>query len=124
MKIEKLWIKAMDFGSKMGCHQRADRSFYIKGYQFPVCVRCTGIIRSSFVGYIIYFTQKIGVLCGVILCIPMIIDGVIQYLGIKESTNLRRFLTGLIGGVGLVIIRLNMYEKIIKLVCNTKRKRL
>lgn len=113
MKTEELWIKTMDFGSKMGCHQRADRSFYVKGYQFPVCARCTGIVLSTSIGYILYVVKKIRLVCGVILCIPMIIDGGIQYLGIKESTNLRRFLTGLLGGIGLAIVRLNIYGKII-----------
>lgn len=122
MKIEDLWIKAMDFGSKMGCHQRADRSFYIKGYQFPVCARCTGIVLSTLMGYILYSIKKIRLICGVILCIPMIIDGGIQYLGIKESTNSRRFLTGLLGGVGLAIVRLNIYIKIIRMILKMKNR--
>ena len=113
--MDDLWIKAMDFGAKMGCHQRADRSFYIKGYQLPICARCTGIVLSSPIGYILYFGKKIRLMCGIALCLPMIIDGGIQYLGIKESTNFRRFLTGLLGGIGLSTIRLNVYVKIINM---------
>ena len=25
-----------------GCHQRPERSFFVKGYQMPVCARCEG----------------------------------------------------------------------------------
>lgn len=110
----------MDFGAKMGCHQRADRSFYIRGYQLPVCARCTGIVCSSPIGYILYFSKKIRLMSGLVLCLPIIIDGSIQYLGIKESTNLRRFFTGLLGGIGLTTIRLNVYRIIIRTICNIK----
>lgn len=35
--------------------------------------------------------------------IPVAIDGVTQYFGPRESTNPLRFITGFIGGVGLII---------------------
>ena len=38
-----------------------------------------------------------------VLMIPVAIDGVTQYFGPRESTNSLRFVTGFIGGVGLII---------------------
>ena len=38
-----------------------------------------------------------------ILMIPVAVDGVTQYFGPRESTNNLRFITGLIGGIGLII---------------------
>ena len=38
-----------------------------------------------------------------ILMIPVAIDGVTQYFGPRESTNNLRFVTGFIGGIGLII---------------------
>ena len=38
-----------------------------------------------------------------ILMIPVTIDGVTQYFGPRESTNTLRFITGFIGGIGLII---------------------
>lgn len=35
--------------------------------------------------------------------IPTAIDGVTQYFGPRESTNNIRFITGFIGGIGLII---------------------
>ena len=96
-----IYSKIMSFGKATGCHQRQDRSFHVKGYQFPVCARCTGVL----VGYLItiplltlfdlrYWHCLIG--CGV-----MFIDWFIQYKKIKESSNFRRLVTGCFGGVGI-----------------------
>ena len=101
----------MKIGSRMGCHQRADRSFFIGNYQFPLCARCTGIVISSIIGYFIFFLKSPKIRMGLFLIIPMAIDGTIQLAKIKESTNRRRFITGLLGGIGLVIIRMNIYKK-------------
>jgi uncharacterized membrane protein len=38
-----------------------------------------------------------------LLMVPVAIDGVTQYFGPRESTNTLRFITGFIGGVGLII---------------------
>ena len=38
-----------------------------------------------------------------ILMIPVAIDGTTQYFGPRESTNTLRFITGFVGGVGLII---------------------
>ena len=35
--------------------------------------------------------------------IPVAIDGVTQYFGPRESSNNLRFITGFIGGIGLII---------------------
>lgn len=34
---------------------------------------------------------------------PVAVDGLTQYLGKRESTNNLRFITGFIGGIGLII---------------------
>lgn len=114
MDKDIFWLRLMDVGAKMGCHQRADRSFYIKNYQFPLCARCTGIALSSICGYIIYLKKKPRLSIGALLTVPMMFDGIVQLAGIKESTNIRRFVTGIMGGVGLVFIRLHLYRMIIR----------
>ena len=38
-----------------------------------------------------------------VLMVPVAIDGLTQYFGPRESTNTLRFITGFIGGVGLII---------------------
>ena len=98
------------------CHQRPDRSFFIKGKQFPLCARCTGI----FIGYIIGIIIAIITKCEyhvyyLLLLIPMIIDGGIQeFLGIN-SNNWRRLITGILGGIGIIYVFINIHLFTVKL---------
>lgn len=94
------WIKLMDYGKRLGCHQLADRSFFYKKYQFPICARCTGVIISSTISLICVFFVKIPIWVCLALSFIMLLDWTIQTAGIKKSTNLRRFITGILGGFG------------------------
>ena len=53
------WIKYMKYGKILGCHQKPERSFFYKGYQFPVCARCTGVVISSIISVVFSFLQPI-----------------------------------------------------------------
>lgn len=107
-KKDMIWLKCMNMGKKYGCHQRADRSFFIGNYQFPVCARCTGIIIAVPIALVMYWFAKISINVCIILIMIMGIDGGLQYFKIKESTNIRRFITGCIGGVGLSYIKISV----------------
>lgn len=94
--------------TKYFCHRIPERSFFIKGHQFPVCARCTGFYTGLAVYLIVYFFYKHSydlkmLLFSMILMLPVAIDGITQYFGPRESTNTLRFVTGFIGGVGLII---------------------
>lgn len=123
-------------GNHSGCHQMPERSFFYHGKQFPVCARCTGATIGQLFAIITNVTWLIGLhksnskgripwyltiwtslgSMGV-----MGADWLIQEVGIQESTNRRRLITGILGGYGVF----NMYFCIayfLKLV-NNKRKR-
>ena len=94
--------------TKYICHRIPERSFHIKDHQFPVCARCTGFYS----GLAAYLTVNVFLkhnydlnmlVISMILMIPVAVDGITQYFGPRESTNSIRFLTGFIGGVGLII---------------------
>ena len=86
----KTWAFFMRLGNKCGCHQMEERSFKIKGYQFPVCSRCTGILTGQIIGIIIYLLKfRVPLYISIIFLLIMYI----QYKKIKESTNTRRFIT-------------------------------
>ena len=85
-----------------------ERSFHYKGHQFPVCARCTGF----YAGLVVYLCVNLfyrhsydlnTLLISIILMIPVAVDGLTQYFGPRESTNNLRFITGFIGGIGLII---------------------
>lgn len=107
-----IWMKSMELGARFGCHQRADRSFNIGHYQFPVCARCTGILISTIFTYIFYFKKRVKIEKCIWMMIPLVVDGSLQYLEICESNNSRRLVTGLFWGFGSTCIRLNLIKNI------------
>lgn len=82
------------------CHRLPERSFFFRGRQFPICARCTGILVGYLLG-VFYFLVfgRISFIVSLWLLIPIIVDGVGQYLNMWLSTNRRRFITGILAGV-------------------------
>lgn len=104
-KTYKRWVKAMEAGERIGCHQKPERSFYVKGYQLPVCSRCFGIYIGYVIGFFLYLKFGFSKLkeFGVIGVVIMFMDWWLQYMKVLQSTNLRRLLTGVYGGIGYII---------------------
>ena len=101
----KTWAFFMRLGNRCGCHQREDRSFKIKGWQFPICSRCTGILVGQLLGIFIYIFQfRISIYISCIFLFIMFLDWYIQYKKIRESTNIRRLITGTLAGIAQVAI--------------------
>lgn len=97
----------MDY-TKILCHRKPERSFFIKGHQFPVCARCTGFYTGLIIFIIYYSLNGIDysfnmLILSAILIIPTAVDGFTQLLGFRQSNNTLRFTTGVIGGIGLII---------------------
>ncbi len=91
------------------CHRLPDRTFKIRNWYFPVCARCTGFYIAAF-SYFIYvyffyvdYTLTLTLLAFLMIT-PAIWDGITQLLGFRDSNNIIRLLTGLLGGVGLAIL--------------------
>lgn len=83
------------------CHRKSERSFFWKGKQLPLCARCTGINLGYFsLPLFIFGLIKIPILWTVLMILPTYIDGAIQAYFNIESTNSRRFITGLLSGIG------------------------
>ncbi len=87
-----------------GCHQKPERSFFVKGIQLPICARCTG----EFIGMIFaLFTYKIfdfSLTVNLIFMIPLIFDGFLQKLTKYESNNFKRIVTGFFFGYALIAL--------------------
>ncbi len=115
------WLHAMKFGEKLGCHQMADRSFFVGNKQFPLCARCTGVGLATPLAFIRYFFKALPVWQCLVLCSVMFLDWAVQRVGIKQSTNCRRFITGILGGYGYTMLMLHSLTFLIKKVCNLLR---
>ncbi|WP_295620400.1 DUF2085 domain-containing protein [uncultured Methanobrevibacter sp.] len=97
------------------CHRRPERSFFYKGHQFPVCARCTGFYISGISTIVLLKLFPVPyslttLIIGIILLIPCAIDGFTQLFEFRESNNILRFITGLLGGVGLILVYELMIE--------------
>ncbi|MBQ9625152.1 MAG: DUF2085 domain-containing protein [Clostridia bacterium] len=116
-----LWEKVLNLfnyiGDHSGCHQIPERCFTVKGYTFPLCARCCGVLIGQLAAMI---ALPLGILPGIYWGIPLLaimgIDWFIQFVHILESTNLRRFITGLCGGFGFFTIMLNAAFMLVKLM--------
>lgn len=91
------------------CHRKPERSFFIKNHQFPVCARCTGFYISVFLyfTYVYFFYVDYTpflIILAILLLVPAFIDGLTQLLDYRESNNILRLITGLLGGLGLGIL--------------------
>ena len=106
MKIDKLkiWELGMKIGNFCGCHQKPERSFFIRQYQFPVCARCLGVWLGYVIGLLTFklYTPSF-VVCILLMCI-MLFDWLLQYNEIIMSNNHRRLITGMMCGYGLIIL--------------------
>ncbi|HII84080.1 MAG TPA: DUF2085 domain-containing protein [Methanobacterium subterraneum] len=95
--------------SNLICHRIPERTFKIRGHYFPVCSRCTGFYIGAFsyfiLAYFVYVEYNVYLISiAIIMLIPSFLDGFTQLIGCRESNNVLRLLTGLVGGVGLAIL--------------------
>lgn len=112
---DDLYRLLMEIGSLTGGHQDPQRSFRVNGYQFPLCARCTGIPIGYLNGFLIIFWVRIPVLISIGMILVMFYDWYIQYLCIRESTNFRRCITGILYGGGVIHIILWIVTKFLKI---------
>ena len=91
----------MLLGRVTGCHQMPERSFFLRGYQFPICARCTGVFIGQTLGIVsshFFLLSKDWIS---FLCFIMFLDWYLQRMKLLLSTNIRRFVTGSLCGYGL-----------------------
>ena len=112
-----IWITLMKLGHIYGCHQIPERSFTVSNRQFPVCARCTGILVGQIAG-LIMFVMRINLpwyLVVLFFCI-MLIDWSLQFFKVLMSTNIRRFISGTLCGIGLISTYVWVVKSVITLI--------
>lgn len=101
----------LNFFGSLVCHQIPDRTIFLNGMPLPVCARDTGIYLGIF-SCLCFITVKgrwdsdkpPGFKYALVICLmtlPMMVDGVSSYLGLRESNNFIRIITG--GMFGLAV---------------------
>lgn len=96
----RLFVDNLTLDKYWHCHQKSERSFFVRGRQFHICARCTGILTGYFLSPFMYFADsKVITTTFLTFTFLMAVDGFTQLYGLRESTNLLRFITGLGWGV-------------------------
>jgi uncharacterized membrane protein len=95
----------LSLGFSRVCHQLDDRSIHVFGQKFGVCIRCTSIYFSFLAGLIVYpFIRPLdsanppGRRWLILAVAPMVLDALLNDLGIHQSGEVSRVLTGSLAG--------------------------
>lgn len=96
--FKKDYLKAF-----FSCHSKEERSFKFFHHNFSVCARCTGILIGMLITPLVTLAE-FNYLYLIILIIPLIVDGLIQHKTSYESNNIKRLITGLLFGVGFIVL--------------------
>ena len=116
----KLCIKSMIWIDKYwGCDQLPERNIFFKRYQLPICARCLGIILGYILCiFLLIFNCKLNIYLLFLLILTTLIDWSLQFFNILSSNNIRRLVTGILGGIGLMGIYVYIVIKLFDLFKN------
>jgi uncharacterized membrane protein len=96
------------FGFSNACHQIPERSFFLFGEPMAVCARCYGVYAGYAAGTAAWFLLRKRLKSGTpkpalfVACLaPAAVDFVLSHLGLFESSNGLRMLTGSAAGAAV-----------------------
>jgi len=105
MHLNQAWVAKVVYGFYgFFCHQKASRCLFILGDQMAICSRCLSFYSSVLISGMWVGWRRPGPLSlssALFLIFPATMDVSLQILGIHQSTNLIRLLTGSLLGVGI-----------------------
>lgn len=101
------------------CHQHPPRCSSLFDSNLGLCARCFAfystmlffVLINSFVNF--NLSKKIKNFMFILLNFPLVLDGVVQLLTTYESNFVLRTITGMFSGIGVSIILLPFYTKLI-----------
>lgn len=115
MKIKYMWDNHIgpililhffdkDYGLCL-CHKMEERSVKFLGLEKYFCSRCLGILIGGFTGILLkllgYYIPYIFIL---LFAIPLLIDGISQFIGLRMSNNYLRIVTGFLFGISIYFL--------------------
>ena len=84
------------------CHRIPSRSFFLRGRQFHICARCTGIIIGLIASPVALYCLGATTIPFVLFFLANGLDGGTQLVGLRASNNWLRL--GLGSGFGLTLL--------------------
>jgi uncharacterized membrane protein len=88
------------------CHRLPSRSLHLPWGTSGLCARCTSFWCAMAAGSILLLHPRLRppFWSGLLLILPLVIDGLLQKHTAYESTVLLRVLTGLFAGLGIPVL--------------------
>jgi uncharacterized membrane protein len=82
------------------CHQLPERSLFVFGVQFPLCVRCAALLAGALgtVAHLVFRLPIPSHRLSFALTLPMAVEITLSSFGLAGSSNLARGMTGLLFG--------------------------
>jgi uncharacterized membrane protein len=98
------------------CHGIVTRCLTLFDVPMPICARCTGIYLGMLAGIAAFLVvpwarEKAMRIAAFIAVTPLAIDGLTQFVGLRESTNTLRMATGIAAGVAFSMWVLSAVEQ-------------
>jgi uncharacterized membrane protein len=86
----------------LGCHGIPERCLSVRGKRMKICARCYGCVIGHILAFILMFLNLLPIwYISLGLLIIMYIDWSLQQFLNIMSNNMRRLITGLLGGLGI-----------------------
>jgi uncharacterized membrane protein len=97
------------------CHQRPERSFFIAGFQMPVCARCSGLYVSGALGALLGWAARSrprSAMMLIVAAIPTVTTFALEFLGVMRFSNSTRAMAALPLGIvaGWVFVTMLRYD--------------
>jgi uncharacterized membrane protein len=89
------------------CHQYPTRSLWILDRPFALCARCFSGYFGLTLGALLIASESKYIIrggIGLLMILPGVFDGLMQLQSSYESSNFIRFITGILGGIGIFMI--------------------
>ena len=100
--LEALFVDSVWLHRLWHCHRISSRSFFIRGRQFHVCARCTGLIIGLILSPAFFWFRANVAALFVAFLLANAIDGSTQLISLRASKNWLRMILG--SGLGLTFI--------------------
>ena len=100
--VNKQMMAGRSLNSVIACHRIPERCFKIKGEPMQMCARCLGASIGHIAALLLFiFDYLPNIFLSFSFMGIMLIDWSLQFFKIQYSTNPRRFITGILGGIGV-----------------------
>lgn len=99
--LDSVYPELLLYGHYSGCHQLDERSFHYGIRKFPVCARCTGVACGLLIGLAL-LPFNVPLIIFILLCLPLVLDGIVQLKTGYRSNNYKRLLTGILFGTSIL----------------------